>query len=57
MSFIYELETAFKKNSNPKNAFAMTKYMRNQFSFFGIKTADRRIIFKEVLKENKKSFR
>lgn len=53
MGFISDLEDAFTKNSNSDNAFAMAKYMRNHFSFFGIKTDDRRRIFKEVWKENK----
>ncbi len=52
MNFITSLETAFQKNSNPENAFAMAKYMRNHFSFFGIKTEDRRQIFKTIWKEN-----
>ena len=53
MTFIKSLETAFKENRHPANAFAMAKYMRNYFSFFGIKTEDRRLIFKAVFKENK----
>ena len=52
MPFIESLETAFQKNSHPENAFSMAKYMRNHFSFFGIKTEDRRLIFKAILKEN-----
>ena len=52
MNFTNKLETAFQKNSNPENAFAMAKYMRNHFSFFGIKTEDRRLIFKTLCKEN-----
>ncbi len=52
MNFINKLETAFQKNSNPENAYAMAKYMRNHFSFFGIKTEDRRIIFKTICKES-----
>lgn len=52
MNFINELEIDFQKNSNPENAFAMAKYMRNHFSFFGIKTDDRRRIFKQIWKEN-----
>ena len=51
MNFTNKLETAFQKNSNPENAFAMAKYMRNHFSFFGIKTEDRRLIFKTICKE------
>lgn len=52
MSFIADLETAFQKKSNPENAFAMAKYMRNHFSFFGIKTDERRQLFKAIWKEN-----
>ncbi|MFI0491476.1 DNA alkylation repair protein [Flavobacterium sp.] len=52
MSFIIELEAAFQEKSNTQNAFAMAKYMRNHFSFFGLKTEDRRHIFKEIWKEN-----
>lgn len=52
MPFVQSLETAFLKNSNPENAFAMAKYMRNLFPFFGVKTTDRRLIFKTIWKEN-----
>jgi 3-methyladenine DNA glycosylase AlkD len=52
MGFIEDLEKAFAEKSNPENAFAMAKYMRNHFSFFGIKTADRRHIFKHIWEEN-----
>lgn len=52
MNFIHKLETAFHKKSNTDNAFAMAKYMRNHFLFFGIKTEDRRQIFKSLCKEN-----
>ncbi len=52
MSFIKKLETAFEEKSNGENAFAMAKYMRNHFSFFGIKTEERRLIFKTLYKEN-----
>lgn len=52
MSFIADLETAFQKKSNTGNAFAMAKYMRNHFSFYGIKTDERRPLFKAIWKEN-----
>jgi len=52
MNFIHKLENAFRKESNPENAFAMSKYMRNHFPFFGVKTEDRRRVFKEILKDN-----
>jgi 3-methyladenine DNA glycosylase AlkD len=53
MSFVNTLELNFQKHSNPENAFAMSKYMKNNFPFFGIKTEERRRIFKEICKENK----
>jgi 3-methyladenine DNA glycosylase AlkD len=54
MTFINKLESAFAAKRNPENAFAMAKYMRNHFSFFGIKTEGRRLIFKNICKENNK---
>lgn len=54
MNFINTLELAFEKNSNVENAAAMSKYMKNNFPFFGIKTEERRRIFKEIWRENKK---
>lgn len=53
MSFIIALENAFEANQNPENAFAMAKYMKNNFAFFGIKTEERRRIFAAIWKENK----
>jgi 3-methyladenine DNA glycosylase AlkD len=52
MSFSNELEKAFNENSNIENAVAMSKYMRTIFSFFGIKTVERRQIFKKIWKAN-----
>lgn len=52
MSCIKELEEAFQDNSHPENAIAMENYMKDHFSFYGIKTEKRRMIFKAVLKEN-----
>ncbi|RZK10188.1 MAG: DNA alkylation repair protein [Flavobacterium sp.] len=52
MNFIKNLEKAFQENSNPENAVPMENYMKNHFSFFGIKTENRRMIFKAIWKEN-----
>lgn len=52
MNFILSLEKAFTENSNSENAAAMSKYMKNNFPFFGIKTVDRRRIFKNIWTEN-----
>lgn len=53
MGFISELELAFQQSSNAKNALAMEKYMKNKFSFWGIKTPERRQLFTTIWKENK----
>ena len=53
MSFITNLETAYYKHKNPENAIPMEKYMKNLFSFYGIKAEERKEIFKEVCKANK----
>ena len=54
MDFISSLEKAFKENSNAENAVAMSKYMKNNFLFFGIKTEERRRVFKTIWTENQK---
>jgi 3-methyladenine DNA glycosylase AlkD len=54
MNFISSLEKAFTENSNAENAFAMSKYMKNNFHFFGIKTEERRRIFKIIWTENER---
>ena len=54
MPFIQSLETAFLEKSHPENGLKMAKYMKNLFTFFGIKTEDRRLIFKTIWKENQK---
>jgi 3-methyladenine DNA glycosylase AlkD len=54
MNFIFSLEKAFTENSNTENAFAMSKYMKNHFQFFGIKTDERRRVFKNIWGENQK---
>jgi 3-methyladenine DNA glycosylase AlkD len=52
MDFITELENTFVANSNAVNALAMSKYMKNIFPFFGIKTEERRAIFKSLCKKH-----
>jgi 3-methyladenine DNA glycosylase AlkD len=54
MTFISTLEKAFKENGNAENAITMSKYMKNNFSFFGIKTDERKRISKAVWAENRK---
>ncbi|MCF8320334.1 MAG: DNA alkylation repair protein [Flavobacterium sp.] len=52
MDFISQLETTFNQNKNEENAFQMKKYMKDFFSFYGIKTTERRAIFLDLLKSN-----
>lgn len=54
MNFISSLEKAFTENANTENAVAMSKYMKDNFSFYGIKTEERRWILKTVWAENQK---
>jgi 3-methyladenine DNA glycosylase AlkD len=53
MDFISQLEAAFNQNKNEKNAFQMKKYMKDLFSFYGIKTTERRAVFHDLLKSYK----
>ncbi len=52
MNFILALEKAFEQNKNAENAIVMSQYMRNKFVFFGIRTTERRKLFKEIWKQN-----
>lgn len=52
MNFIKDLEKAFQENSSRENAIAMENYMKNHFSFYGVKAEKRRMIFNEIWKEN-----
>lgn len=50
MSFITDLEVAFHQNASEKEAIPMANYMKNHFTFFGIKSTPRRAITKEISK-------
>ena len=53
MAFINQLETTFQTHENKENSLAMAKYMKNHFDFYGIKTTERRLLFKEIWNANK----
>lgn len=44
----------FYKNRNEELAVPMAKYMKNNFPFLGIKTPERKELYKEFMKERKK---
>lgn len=46
-----EIEKNFKANKNLDNAYHMAKYMRNKFDFYGIKTSQRKNLYKDFLKK------
>ncbi len=52
MSEAIELRAKLREHAHAENAVAMSKYMKNHFSFFGIKSPERRALANEFLKEN-----
>ncbi|CAI3250267.1 DNA alkylation repair protein [Enterococcus cecorum] len=48
------LKKLFEAHSNPERATAMSKYMKDQFSFYGIAAANRKNLYKDFLKTEKK---
>mgnify|MGYP006166969545 FL=1 len=53
MKFCSDLEANFRKVSNRELAIPMENYMKNNFTYFGIKTEQRRAIFKSNYELNK----
>lgn len=53
MKFKDELIKELKANSNRETAIPMENYMKNNFPFLGIKTENRRAIFKAVYEKHK----
>lgn len=52
MNYIQQLQAIFIEHRNKENAFHMEKYMRNQFSFLGIKTPLRRKLMRQFFNES-----
>ncbi|NQU35659.1 MAG: DNA alkylation repair protein [Bacteroidetes bacterium] len=50
--YLLPLVESFEKNANPEIAVQMKQYMRNQFDFYGIKSPERKEIYKEFKKDN-----
>lgn len=57
MNFIEELEQNLRQKSNRETAIPMENYMKNNFSFLGIKTEERRAIFKECCDKHKQEIK
>ena len=53
MSFLTHIQEVFELHANTENATAMQAYMKDRFSFYGIKAPDRKRLLKEVHAEHK----
>lgn len=49
--YLLSLKSLFKQHSDPDAAAPMKRYMRDQFEFFGIKTPERKAIFRRFVAE------
>ncbi|PIE85531.1 DNA alkylation repair protein [Candidatus Gracilibacteria bacterium] len=50
-----QIKKLFEENKNPEKALQEARYMRNQFSFYGMQTPTRKALYKDFLKEEKKT--
>lgn len=50
--YIIPLKTLFEQNANPTQAAPMKKYMRDQFEYFGIKSPQFKILFKQYVADH-----
>ena len=55
MNKFMELKKVFEENEDKENAIAMSNYMRNQFDFYGIPAPKRKELYKELIKNEKKT--
>jgi len=49
-----EIKKIFEANEDKENAIQMAKYMRDMFPFYGIASPERKELYKDFLKEEKK---
>ncbi len=54
MSKYETIKKLFETHSNTERAIQMAEYMKDQFSFYGIAAADRKNLYKDFLKTEKK---
>ena len=52
MEFIEHLQHVFRAHSNLENKIPMEAYMKHKFEFYGIKSPDRKGLFKDVLNKH-----
>ena len=51
-AYLVEIEKAFIENSNTGQAIEMSKYMKDKFAFFGIKSPERKELYKSHWKKH-----
>lgn len=51
-NYLYPLQQLFEQNANPDNAGPMKKYLRDQFDFLGLKSPQRRLLFRQFVAEH-----
>ncbi len=49
------VKKGFEEHSNTDNACHMSKYMKDKFVYYGIKTPERRKLYREIIKSDKKT--
>lgn len=49
------IKDLFEKNKHQENAIKMSQYMKNQFLFYGIVAPQRKNLYKEFLKQEKRT--
>ena len=50
--YVLSLRKLFKQNENPVQAVSMTKYMRDQFEYLGVKSPQSAALMKDFIKEH-----
>ena len=55
MDKYFDIKKRCEEKEDKENAAQMAKYMRNQFVFYGLPTPKRKAVYKDFLKEEKKS--
>ncbi len=55
MDKFLKVKKAFEENQDKQKSVKMAQYMRNQFLFYGLQTPERKLLYKDLLKDEKKA--
>lgn len=53
MNKYHKIKSEFEALSDSQNAISMSNYMRNQFNYYGIMTPKRKLVYRDLIKEDK----